>query len=517
MSERLIFTLLVALMLLHNRGVVFAQAQSGNSLNNQIVFASPCATYVPSSVPVNGAVCHDTGTGQTYYWVNGSGFVITPGGDLTNSVINVKSYGAKGDGVTDDAAALIAAWRALPQINGVLLLPKGTYLVKSTVTWDNGGVAGQRQEVTVLGYGGIIKADVGTNFTGKAVVQILGVADARMEGLHVQANGTSNANDPAVGLAVTPSADAGNPQANLIGQVYIDGYFTTANLYLISAENSDVRDSTFVNYGPNYTYYDSSSDKAGLSISPAQGKSNTRKMFTGCNFLGYYAGSQNLIFLQGAEWVFDKNYSFVTAGHIFDESGSSQANDILVRSWRTEWGQTTNAANRFWYDNNGVTGHSHFLDIYSALNAATAAVFEFTSGNPGDMVFDRIFTDNGAGDAIKFTGVAMGPNAIIATRLGTIKVDMVDAGTTLASSYIASNANADPLTGAGAIAANLSGTTVVGSSGQTVYAPSVTMNAPNFQVTGLTTTGSATGKKVVCVDTANGRLYASSATNSCAN
>lgn len=48
--------------------------------------------------------------------------------------INAKHYGATGDGVTDDTAAINAAKAALPSTGGYVFLPGGTYLITSSIT-----------------------------------------------------------------------------------------------------------------------------------------------------------------------------------------------------------------------------------------------------------------------------------------------------------------------------------------------------------------------------------------------
>jgi len=55
-----------------------------------------------------------------------------------NMVINVKTqYGAKGDGVTDDTAAIQRAIRENVGTNGVVYFPQGTYLVSDRLEWKD--------------------------------------------------------------------------------------------------------------------------------------------------------------------------------------------------------------------------------------------------------------------------------------------------------------------------------------------------------------------------------------------
>lgn len=61
--------------------------------------------------------------------------------------VNAKAYGAKGDGVTDDSAAIASAIAAVEPKGGVVLFPPGAYCVFSGVT-----VAGD--DVRLLGSGG---------------------------------------------------------------------------------------------------------------------------------------------------------------------------------------------------------------------------------------------------------------------------------------------------------------------------------------------------------------------------
>ena len=55
-----------------------------------------------------------------------------------SGVLNVKAFGAKGDGVTDDTAAIQAALNAYPNGQRIIYLPNGMYLVSDTLTWPAG-------------------------------------------------------------------------------------------------------------------------------------------------------------------------------------------------------------------------------------------------------------------------------------------------------------------------------------------------------------------------------------------
>lgn len=65
-------------------------------------------------------------------------------------VLNVKKFGAKGDGVTDDTAAIQAVLNAHPNGQRIIYLPNGTYLVSKTITWPAGNGNGDDYKNTIL-------------------------------------------------------------------------------------------------------------------------------------------------------------------------------------------------------------------------------------------------------------------------------------------------------------------------------------------------------------------------------
>jgi len=51
-------------------------------------------------------------------------------------VVDLKKYGAVGDGKTDDTDAVARAVRAVKRSGGTLFLPVGTYLIRGPIDWD---------------------------------------------------------------------------------------------------------------------------------------------------------------------------------------------------------------------------------------------------------------------------------------------------------------------------------------------------------------------------------------------
>ena len=73
-----------------------------------------------------------------------------------DGAVNVKWFGAKGDGVTDDTAAIQAALDALPALGGVVYFPgEGPYTCASGVTTDKNLILrGDGKQTTILKYTG---------------------------------------------------------------------------------------------------------------------------------------------------------------------------------------------------------------------------------------------------------------------------------------------------------------------------------------------------------------------------
>lgn len=65
-------------------------------------------------------------------------------------VLNVKDFGAKGDGRHDDTAAIQALLNAHPNEGRILYFPAGTYLISNTLRWPHGQIGGWEEKRTVV-------------------------------------------------------------------------------------------------------------------------------------------------------------------------------------------------------------------------------------------------------------------------------------------------------------------------------------------------------------------------------
>lgn len=104
---------------------------------------------------------------------------------------NVKTYGAKGDGTTDDASAIAAAISAAGSAGGTIYFPPGTYNIKSPITITNSGVA-------LVGSGvqaSIIQPDAA--FTGAAAIILTGANFCKIQDLSFIGISSTYSSNPA--------------------------------------------------------------------------------------------------------------------------------------------------------------------------------------------------------------------------------------------------------------------------------------------------------------------------------
>lgn len=132
----------------------------------------------------------DTDTGSERLWVGtASGNIALDGG--FSGVINVKYYGAKGDGTTDDTSSVTTALAAALSATKSLYFPTGTYLLTTLVVTTNVGIKifGDGMGATVLdfqpasGIGLNIKYVDGTGGVKLVTISDLSIKDGRTTSL----------------------------------------------------------------------------------------------------------------------------------------------------------------------------------------------------------------------------------------------------------------------------------------------------------------------------------------------
>ena len=208
-----------------------------------ILFASFVCVAQQTRVPVNVGTSANDGTGDPVR----NAFIKLNTNDYklwrtvyTNAPINVKDYGAKGDGVTDDAAAFTSALASV-STRGVVLVPEGTYKLNSPLTinvtkvrmsgWnaklDFSGLATNQTAITVTGTGG----GAGTPYYQ---------ADGGLSGLQIQGPGPSGTS---VGIYIHTAVEPGPSHIKIENcNLYDWGYGVKYgdNAYLTTFDNVDI-------------------------------------------------------------------------------------------------------------------------------------------------------------------------------------------------------------------------------------------------------------------------------------
>lgn len=269
--------------------------------------------------------------------------------------------------VTDDpiaaggnVRAFAAAWSALPSLNGLLLIPPGTYSVDDTVRLADivDGKARNYYGTRIIGPGTFV-ALATADFSAKPVVHIEGVEIAA-NALCIDANRQQNDRSPAIGLAVT--RDKNRKGGRLNGTIDISGAYTHAAYYNVSCEICNLQNSTIRNHGKGSVVWDAAANMPGLSFS-IEGDSNTRKSFLGCTFLSYGNDeAPTTVIRMGwvSELAFTNCYFYMDNGHVFAHAEpGTDIHNLLIRECRCEVNlnrpDATKAANRFLYIRNGLT------------------------------------------------------------------------------------------------------------------------------------------------------------------
>lgn len=169
-------------------------------------------------------------------------------------IVNVKDYGAVGDGIHDDTKAIQAAIKAIAITGGVVFLPAGIYLIKDTITLGNGSStsASTQNGIVVRGASTYSTTIKWNGVSAGTMAQIAGICQGNSFG-ELTLDGSGSAS---MGLEITsgqyaqwgelliqhcdnclkldvltsvPSGMTANTIGNLFGKVYLIPNAGTAN------------------------------------------------------------------------------------------------------------------------------------------------------------------------------------------------------------------------------------------------------------------------------------------------
>lgn len=156
-------------------------------------------------------------------------------------VVNVKDFGAQGDGATDDSGSLNAAMNYVrlhrsigsgePGISqqaysAKLIIPHGRFLVKSTLNWTN--LVSLTIEIDCQG------CVLDGQTSGAPVIDAIGSRWLHVNGLTIWGN---RVNSPSIGLQIGRTS-AYSADDHHFNNVTVAGYFTFAALYDFAAETT---------------------------------------------------------------------------------------------------------------------------------------------------------------------------------------------------------------------------------------------------------------------------------------
>jgi prepilin-type processing-associated H-X9-DG protein len=144
------------------------------------------------AAPGDYKVFFHNGVGGVWGWRGGMTVTVAVPDNTPRVVVDVRTYGGKGDGIADETAAMKTAVDAAAQLKGIVAIPPGTWRVSETIIVpSNVTLRGSGAENCVIlgtGYNPLVKRhawDTGSTAPGASVIMLAGKRIA-LEGVSVR-------------------------------------------------------------------------------------------------------------------------------------------------------------------------------------------------------------------------------------------------------------------------------------------------------------------------------------------
>lgn len=320
---------------------------------------------------------------------------------------DVRAFGAKGDGMTDDTAAFnlaIATARAKPT-GGTVFVPAGSYCVTSINA--SSPLADFTKGVTIRGDGVLSTKIIGTG-AGKIILDAIGTNYLTLENFTITTKAVAQ-----TGLLLARSSTSQNCSRTKLRNINIEGSFTVAAHVAIAAESSVYESCRFVNTNAaaHYTcFWTGVSNDCGIVSENGNvfESSNTDNKMYSCEFYAPFDNANVIVLSRAAGYSF---YSpLVTTGN---------ATDGKLVTYKTKAGENIfNGLPIAWYSPlfEGKNPTSHYLECQKNVNnyfnniSSYDGYYNIYDSGPHDLIN---YNSGGTTNAIlrfsTFTGARFNP------------------------------------------------------------------------------------------------------------
>jgi hypothetical protein len=247
---------------------------------------------------------------------------------ISAAAVNVRDYGAVGDGVTDDTVAIQAAidGAVASATTNTLIISDGIYKTTAPLVVSKGIIIqGESTNSQSADEGGVINAC----HTGHSIIAIKGAGRVKLADLNLTTDATTF---PKTGISLGRSGTASSGH-HKFSRIKIQGYFSEAAVYSIASEVNTWDDMYvwLLGGGAKYTFYTSNTDD--LSVNSYPTSTNVSGSFVHCYFLNSSSDADSAcVYLELGEsmgsWNFLSCYLIPTAGSYVYMNNATDAQSI---------------------------------------------------------------------------------------------------------------------------------------------------------------------------------------------